>query len=63
MYGGLKEMSPTVQTLDIWFPVAVWGCLGGVVLLKEVCHWGRAPRVERFTLLPVDSASYLLLEM
>ena len=55
--GGLNEKSTHTHTphtphslrhLSSWFPVCgtVWIGLGGVALLKKVCHWGWALRFQ-----------------
>ena len=40
--------------LNTWSPVGgtVWERLGGVTLLKEVCHWGQALRFQRSYFIP-----------
>lgn len=41
---GLIENAPHRRWhLNTWTPVGVWGLgnLGGVAILKEVCHWGK----------------------
>lgn len=32
---------------------AVWGCLGGMLLLEKVCHWGHTLRFQRHRPFPV----------
>lgn len=40
--GGLQGNAPhRLMHLNIWSPFGgnVWGCLEGVALLEEECHW------------------------
>lgn len=42
--GALNENAPhRLMCLNTWYPVSrtVWEGLGGVALLKEMCHWGK----------------------
>lgn len=49
---------------DIWTLANLWhclGCLGGVAMLEEACHWGWALRVWAFTLFLVYSLCFVLM--
>lgn len=50
IYGGLNEISPpcSLGQLNAWFPVGctVWGDLGGVTLLVEVCQRRQVLRLK-----------------
>jgi hypothetical protein len=58
-YGGLNENGPP-KTHKKWH---YWRCgpVGvGVALLEEVCHWGRALRLQKLKAGPVSHLLFLL---
>lgn len=48
--------------LNIQFPVCGFDCVGlrDVVLMKEICHWGKDLRFQRLASFPVSFLCFLL---
>lgn len=60
-YGVLKENGPN-RFIHAWFPVggSIWEGLGGVSLVEEVYHWGKAQRFQKILLTECDFSAFCL---